>query len=77
MTQWHTSYKCPKCGSDFFSIQERVIVIYNYEAEEGVIEFDCLEDQALKVLSTSCVCHECGHTWHPRKEVFGKRIDLR
>lgn len=52
-------------------------MIYNYEAEEGVIEFDCLEDQALKVLSTSCVCHECGHTWHPRKEVFGKRIDLR
>ena len=75
MPQWLCSYKCPKCGSNFFSVQEKVIAIYNFEAEEGVIEFDCVEDQPSKILSTTCICNECGNTWHPRQEIFGKRID--
>lgn len=40
MPQWNSSYNCPKCGSKYFSVQEKVIAVYNYEAEDGVIEFD-------------------------------------
>lgn len=38
----------PKCGSNFLSVQEKVIAMYNYETEEGSIESNGLDEQPSK-----------------------------
>lgn len=57
------------------SITEKCLIEYNYEAEDGIVEFNGLVEHSVELVCFMCFCNACGHLWNSRKEVFGKRID--
>ena len=57
------------------NITEKCFVVYNYEAEIGIVEFDGIDEHSADTISFTCTCNLCGHIWHPGSDVLGMRID--
>lgn len=68
-----TDKKCPKCGFGNFQIADEYVVAYLYEVQDGVVEADGMENDAVEHVRTTCTCRACGHHWHPRN--FNYTID--
>ena len=66
---WKTDKKCPKCGCKNFQITDYCRVGYLYECRNGVIEADGQCDSCDRI-SIECYCRNCGHSWHPKGDVF-------
>lgn len=58
--------KCPKCGSRYFQIVDYYVVGYIFEVEDGRVIAEGQDDGGEHV-RTTCVCHDCGSQWHPKK----------
>lgn len=57
------------------SITEKCLIEYNYEVEDGIVEYDGPIEHSVETLCFMCTCNACGHLWNPRKSLFGERID--
>lgn len=75
MPSWSSDIYCPKCKSRYLSIDEKCFVVYNYEAEDGIVEFDGIDERSVETISLTCTCNVCGHIWHPDRDFLGERID--
>ena len=64
---WTSNLKCPKCGSDCLDINEKTIVVGTYTQRHGLIDHNAYFEPG-NLDGIYCVCHECGHSWVPRKK---------
>lgn len=66
---WTTDKKCPRCGSRSFQIADYCKISYIYECIDGIVEADGQGDSCDHI-STTCICRQCGHEWHPKGKVL-------
>ena len=54
MPQWNSDIYCPKCNSGYVSIIEKCFIEYNYEAKDGIIEFNGPVEHSVESLCLMC-----------------------
>ncbi len=65
-----TDKKCPRCGSQNFSISDYWVTCYLYEVENGTVNAEGSDGDTGKHIKTECICKECNHRWHPHNFDF-------